>query len=87
MSGILEVVNPGPTVTIQDQGRPGYARYGLSAGGAMDPWALAEGEALLGNEPGTAALEMAGFGGRFRVHEFFAYENTWLFTTSRAGWH
>lgn len=70
MSAVLEVAIAGPAVTIQDAGRPGYARYGLSAGGAMDPWAMTEGEALLGNPSGTAALEMAGYGGRFRIlHE------------------
>ena len=69
MSGLLNVNQAGPALSIQDAGRPGYARYGLSAGGAMDTWALAEGEALLGNPPGTAALEMAGFGGRFSVRD------------------
>ncbi len=33
----------------------------------MDPWAMREGELLLGNPPGTAALEMAGYGGQFRI--------------------
>ncbi len=70
MNAVLLIDTAGPTITIQDAGRPGYARFGLSAGGAMDPWAMAEGEALLGNPPGTATLEMAGFGGRFRMlHE------------------
>lgn len=69
MNGQLEVLNAGPALSIQDPGRPGHARFGLSAGGAMDPWALAEGEALLANPPGSAALEMAGYGGRFGARD------------------
>ncbi|MGI9317705.1 MAG: biotin-dependent carboxyltransferase family protein [bacterium] len=67
MNGLLEILDTGPAVTIQDQGRPGYARFGLSAGGAMDAYALAEGATLLGNRNYDAALEMAGYGGKFRA--------------------
>ncbi len=67
MNTFLEIESTGPTMTIQDSGRPGYARFGLSAGGAMDPWAMREGEILLGNPSGSAALEMASYGGRFQV--------------------
>lgn len=67
MTTRLEVLQAGPWLSIQDSGRPGYARYGLSAGGAMDRYALAEGAALLGSARIGAAIEMAGFGGRFRL--------------------
>lgn len=67
MNDFLEVLHAGPAVTIQDLGRPGYARFGLSAGGAMDRYALAEGAVLLGNRCDDAALEMAGYGGKFRA--------------------
>ncbi len=67
MTARLEILRAGPAMTIQDRGRPGYARFGLSAGGAMDPHALAEGSALIGNQADAAAIEMAGIGGRFRV--------------------
>ncbi len=50
----------GPGVTVQDQGRQGYLAQGLSRGGAVDLLALAEGAALLGQEPELAALEIAG---------------------------
>ncbi|MBY6116528.1 biotin-dependent carboxyltransferase family protein [Mameliella alba] len=63
---VLEVLQAGPGVSVQDGGRPGYMALGLSRGGAADPMALAEGAALLRQAPGVA-LEMAGFGGRFRV--------------------
>lgn len=62
----LEVLQVGPGVTVQDMGRPGYMALGLSRGGAADRLALAEGAALLRQPVGTA-LELAGFGGRFRA--------------------
>lgn len=62
----VEILSSGPGVTVQDMGRPGYLAEGLSRGGAADTLALAEGAALLG-QPIGAALEMAGFGGRFRL--------------------
>ncbi|MBV6637956.1 MAG: urea amidolyase, partial [Mameliella sp.] len=63
---VLEILQVGPGVTVQDDGRPGYMALGLSRGGAADRQALAEGAALLRQPVGTA-LELAGFGGRFRV--------------------
>lgn len=61
----LTVRSIGPSVTIQDQGRPGFVGSGLSRGGAVDTLALAEGAALLQQSAELAALEMAGFGGTF----------------------
>jgi len=61
----LRVEQIGPGVTLQDLGRPGYLQFGLGRGGAVDLLALAEGAALLGQNPDCAALEMPGFGGRF----------------------
>ena len=58
----LRVVAPGPLATVQDPGRPGYQRYGVSVSGAMDGYALALGNLLLGNDEGAAALEIT-FGG------------------------
>jgi len=49
----------GPGVTLQDQGRAGYLAQGLSRGGAADRLALVEGAALLGQDAGFAALEIA----------------------------
>lgn len=63
---VVEVLSTGPQVTVQDRGRAGYLAQGVSRGGAADRLALAEGAALLG-QPIGAALEMAGFGGRFRA--------------------
>lgn len=63
----IKVLDAGPGVTLQDNGRPGYQRYGVTEGGAMDRWALAECNHLLGNKPDTAALEMIAIGGKFTV--------------------
>ncbi len=62
---ILELLGP---VTIQDKGRVGYQRFGVPRGGAMDYYALAEGQALLGDELETAALEFQFGGGTFVSH-------------------
>lgn len=69
MTAQLEVLSAGPCVTVQDRGRPGLQRYGVAGGGALDPYALAEGAALLGNPPDAAALELFGLGGSFRALE------------------
>lgn len=65
MIRVLEVLSVGPAVTVQDRGRPGYLASGLAQGGAADTLALAQGAALLGQDSGLAALELAGFGGVF----------------------
>ena len=67
MTEKLIVHNAGPGVTVQDLGRPGYLAFGLSRGGAVDPLALYEGAALLGQAPECAALELAGMGGAFET--------------------
>jgi biotin-dependent carboxylase-like uncharacterized protein len=69
MNRALIIHRAGPGVTIQDTGRPGYLAYGLSRGGAADRLALAEGAALLAQDPDHAALEMAGMGGEFEATE------------------
>lgn len=56
----LLVQRAGPGVTVQDMGRPGYLAQGLSRGGAADRLALVEGAALLGQDCGCAAIEIAG---------------------------
>lgn len=67
MSVALKILRAGPQICVQDLGRTGTMGAGLSPGGAADRTALAEGAALLGQDLRCAALEMAGFGGRFEV--------------------
>ena len=63
----LTVLRPGPQASVQDLGRYGYARYGVSASGAADTDALRMGNALLQNPPGAAALELTLGSGEFEV--------------------
>ncbi len=48
--------------TVQDLGRPGYAGFGVSPSGAMDPIAHRLGNVLVGNPQAAAALEITGPG-------------------------
>lgn len=63
----LVVVNPGHSSTIQDKGRPGHREWGVPLSGAFDPDALAIANGLLGNAPGTAALELTLLGGLYEA--------------------
>jgi biotin-dependent carboxylase-like uncharacterized protein len=55
---VLEVLDPGLLTTVQDGGRRGWARYGIPPSGPMDTAAFAAANALMGNPPGTAGLEI-----------------------------
>ncbi len=57
-SPLFEVVKPGFLTTVQDRGRRGYLARGLPAAGALDPYSHRLGNALLGNAPGDASLEI-----------------------------
>ncbi len=54
----IHVLRPGLFTTVQDLGRYGYQRFGVSVSGAMDPWALTVGNRLLGNPDQAAGLEI-----------------------------
>jgi KipI family sensor histidine kinase inhibitor len=63
----LEVVRPGAQLLLQDLGRPGMLGIGVAASGAADRRALRAANRVVGNEPGTAARELAGGGAELRV--------------------
>jgi antagonist of KipI len=63
---IVEVLKPGLLTTVQDPGRPGQACLALSRGGAMDRGALALANAMVGNAPDEAGLEITGPGPTLR---------------------
>lgn len=67
MDAALLAVAPTPFVTLQDAGRIGWQRFGVSRCGAMDIEALAIANALVGNPADTAALEFAYAGGEWEV--------------------
>lgn len=59
MSAALRIVSPGLMTTIQDFGRRGFQRLGIPVSGALDPVSLTAANLLVGNAPGTGALEIA----------------------------
>lgn len=59
----LLVKSCGPMTSLQDGGRMGWRRFGLSGSGAMDRLALAHANALTGNDSGAAAIEFTLMGG------------------------
>lgn len=61
----LVVTSIGPASSVQDGGRFGAQRYGLTPSGAMDKLALAAANALAGNDPLAAAIEVGPFGASF----------------------
>lgn len=56
----------GLLTTVQDLGRTGQQRSGMTIGGAMDPAALVTANLLAGSERGAAALEITLLGPRLR---------------------
>ncbi len=56
---VLSVSFAGPLVTIQDGGRPGNMRFGVSSSGPMDRLSFDAANAALGNEPGQTGIEVS----------------------------
>jgi biotin-dependent carboxylase-like uncharacterized protein len=71
---LLTIEQPGLFTTVQDLGRPGLARFGVTRGGAIDRAALILGNRLVGNHPDAAGLEctLAGPTLRFEQETIFA---------------
>lgn len=65
---MIEVLTTGLLNTVQDLGRKGFLSIGVSPSGAMDRPALEFANLLLRNEPMAAAIEVAFFPFRARVH-------------------
>jgi allophanate hydrolase subunit 2 len=63
----LRVLHPGTCATVQDLGRPGFRAFGVSPGGAFDRGSLVLANALAGNPPGAATLELTLLGGTFEA--------------------
>ena len=64
---LLEVLDSGFLLTIQDLGRKGFLRYGIPHSGAMDSYAHQAGNLLIGNPINAATLEVTLPGSRFRI--------------------
>ncbi|RZL37209.1 MAG: biotin-dependent carboxyltransferase family protein [Rubrivivax sp.] len=65
---MIEIVSAGPLATVQDLGRAGWRDRGVSRCGALDELALQSGNLLVGNAPGTAALEFTLGAATLRFH-------------------
>ncbi|UXX82787.1 biotin-dependent carboxyltransferase family protein [Roseovarius pelagicus] len=63
----VDILSAGPMLSVQDAGRNGLRYFGVSSAGPIDANAMALANALCGNPGSTAALEFAGYGGRFRA--------------------
>lgn len=74
MSGLIEVIDGGIGNSIQDGGRFGYRHMGITVSGALDRWLARSANALVGNAPDGAVIEIRAVGptleivhGRVRV--------------------
>ncbi|MFT4098506.1 MAG: urea amidolyase [Rhodoblastus sp.] len=59
MSAVLRIVQAGPGVTLQDSGRWGYLRYGVTQAGPMDALAHEFANRMAHNDAGAAAVEIS----------------------------
>ncbi len=66
---MIEVLDPGLLLTVQDAGRPGHAQLGVPPSGAADRCAYELGNRLVGNAAGAASLEATLAGPRLRFRE------------------
>jgi 5-oxoprolinase (ATP-hydrolysing) subunit C len=64
---VLKAIAPAPFATVQDVGRVGWRRFGVTGAGAMDAEALAVANALVGNPCDAAAVEFGHAGGEWTV--------------------
>jgi KipI family sensor histidine kinase inhibitor len=63
----IEVLDPGPMLTIQDRGRTGWGHLGVPVAGALDRGSAAEANRLAGNPDEAALLESTLGGCRLRL--------------------
>ena len=64
---VFEVVDPGFSITLQDQGRKGWRRFGVPPGGAMDDHAANWANRLLDNPASAPVLEILLQGAQLRA--------------------
>jgi biotin-dependent carboxylase-like uncharacterized protein len=73
---VIEILTSHALNTIQDLGRVGARRFGVSTSGAMDPVAVKAGNALLGNDSTAACIEVQTFPFRLRFGADIAFALT-----------
>ena len=64
---LLRVESPGLLSTVQDEGRWGHQRDGMVVAGAMDPFAAAAANLLVGSPRGAAVIEITLLGPALRA--------------------
>ena len=64
---VFEVIQPGAFTLVQDAGRKGYWDIGVPGCGALDKFSLRAANALLGNGPDSAALEITLLGPKLKA--------------------
>lgn len=69
MAGRLKILRAGPSCTIQDGGRTGYLRFGVTPAGPMDWIAFRTANLALGNDANAAAIEISPGGMDLVVEE------------------
>lgn len=66
---LLRIESAGPLTTLQDAGRFGHLRHGVTWSGPVEPMGFAAAHAALGNAPGGAAIELSHGGIALRCLE------------------
>jgi biotin-dependent carboxylase-like uncharacterized protein len=62
----IDVIQPGLSTTVQDQGRIGYYDVGIPPSGALDQYSLLAANLLVGNPDGAAGFECVYMGPQLR---------------------
>ena len=65
---MIEVLDPGRMASIQDRGRPGLERFGVTPGGAADWFSAGVANRLVGNHRDAAVIEFAESAPVLHVH-------------------
>ncbi|MBE5252588.1 5-oxoprolinase subunit PxpC [Mixta mediterraneensis] len=71
---MLRILRAGLATSIQDSGRNGWRQYGISTSGVLDQPAMTTANLLVGNDPGSAVLEivLGQFKAEFMRNGWFA---------------
>lgn len=67
MNAVLQILAPGSGCSLQDEGRPGWKRFGVPEGGVMDRDSAVQANRLAGNPDGAPVLEIFLAGTRLKV--------------------
>ena len=69
MNGLIEVIDGGLGNSIQDRGRFGFRHMGITVSGGLDAMLVRCANALVGNAPDCAGIEIRGAGPTLEVKE------------------